>query len=39
MKFGKEIAKSYCSWTMNPNFFALVEWYLQKYENISDKKN
>jgi len=40
MKFCKEIAKSYCSWTMNPDFFyfAWVEWYLQKSEEISDKK-
>jgi len=41
MKFCREIAKSYCSWTMNPDFFfyfAWVEWYLQKSEEILDKK-
>jgi len=41
MKFCKEIAKSYCPWNMNPDFFfnfACVQWYSQKSEEISDKK-
>jgi NADPH-dependent 7-cyano-7-deazaguanine reductase QueF len=40
MKFCQEIVKSYCPWTMNPDFFyfAWVEWYSEKSEEISDKK-